>query len=100
MENKLDAHGGLRVAPQEKIVTVHGGGLAGHGPAKRDFFTGAGGFAASPSEKKEDSREPDGPRSPRWGKPLNAYKKSFPIPHFKSGRYSAGRMPRNPHDYE
>ena len=47
----------------------------GHAPPKETFFRWV--LAASPPtpSEKEDSRGPDGPRSPRWGKPLNAYKR-------------------------
>ena len=49
---------------EKSTVTVHGGGLAGHGPAKRDFFSlGVGGFAANTQRKRRFSG-PDGPRSP------------------------------------
>ena len=42
-------------------------------PPKETFFRWV--LAASPPtpSEKEDSRGPDGPRSPRWGIPLNAY---------------------------
>ena len=61
------------------FVTVHGGGLAGPGLASphATFFRWV--LAAKPPapSEKNDSRGSDGPRSPRWGIPLNAYLFSF-----------------------
>ncbi len=51
-------------AGKQEKVNVHGGGVAGRGPATCYFFRWV--LAASPPapSEKEDSREPDGPCSP------------------------------------